>query len=607
MAAIITGHTHKEYVWDAPLPGAPGGCTVGTPSCTRPMVQTGEYGNNVGRITLSVDPDTLGVTAYTVGTVDRVGAQDLSFPRVAAVKTIVDDAIAAANEVGRQPVGELSKDITTAYAGGHFNSDRIWTQPNPADPKAGRDDRASESTLGDTVADALVATLNKPEYGNATIGVVNPGGLRDELFYQGVDGSDTNHDGVITYAEANAVLPFVNNLWTVKLTGDQFTTVLEQQWQRDRMGNVPSRPFLQLGLSKNVRVVLDPTRTEGDRVVSVLVDGKPLDPAVEYTIATFSFLGTGGDNFRAFTDGTPKDTGLVDRDAWIEYLTSHSPVAPDFVRRQLYAEGIPATVVADDDVAFDLTKLNLTSLGTPETDSVAVYLRPESGGTAVKVGEYPVTDGNASVSFTAPSGLPGSATVLIVPKRRYTVASEVSGTVATTPVVAGTTSTQVDVTVAPPDATGTVEAFVGDELVGSADVVAGAATLLLDPFGSAGRKHVVLRYGGDATTKPSASAVTVRVYKAMPTVAVKIRPHKIHQGRTHARVTVWVSAPGLTIDGYATVRRGYRVLKVVKIVDGRGKATLPVFAKRGKKILTVKFLGNDAVKKATTMVTIRVR
>ena len=45
--------------------------------------------------------------------------------------------------------------------------------------------------------------------------VVNPGGLRAEI-----DAGD------ITYAEANGVLPFLNNLWTTSLTGAQFKTML---------------------------------------------------------------------------------------------------------------------------------------------------------------------------------------------------------------------------------------------------------------------------------------------------------------------------------------------------------------------------------------------
>ncbi len=48
------------------------------------------------------------------------------------------------------------------------------------------------------------------------------------------------------------MLPFVNNLWTVTLTGEQVVEMLEQQWQTNPDGTRPSRPYLALGLSDNV-------------------------------------------------------------------------------------------------------------------------------------------------------------------------------------------------------------------------------------------------------------------------------------------------------------------------------------------------------------------
>src|SRR5262249_39114251 len=151
--------------------------------------------------------------------------------------------------------------------------------------KTGRDDRAKESTMGHLVANMLRDTLAPANLGGAQIGVTNPGGLRDEFFFKqvGVEG-----DGVITFAEANNVLPFVNNLWTTTLTGAQFKTMLEQQWQRDANGNVPSRPYLQLGLSDNVSYTYDDSLPEGSRITSITINGAPYNPAGQYRIGTFS-------------------------------------------------------------------------------------------------------------------------------------------------------------------------------------------------------------------------------------------------------------------------------------------------------------------------------
>ncbi|MFD4990638.1 ExeM/NucH family extracellular endonuclease [Cellulosimicrobium cellulans] len=400
VAAIFTGHTHKQYAWDAPVPGVEGK--------TRPIVQTGSYGEFIGHVSLTVDTETHEVTAYTAENVARTTTDDATlvatYPRVAEVKTIVDAALKQADVIGAQPVGEVTADITTAFAGGSYTGPGgtyVGSGPNPT---SGRDDRGSESTLGNLVADSLLATLADPARGGADFGVVNPGGLRNELFHNG--------DGVITYAEANAVLPFVNNLWTVTLTGEQVVEMLEQQWQTNPDGTRPSRPYLALGLSDNVSwtaSTADPNAAPGSNVSSVTINGEPIDPDGEYRVATFSFLATGGDNFRVFTQGTDaRDSGLVDRDAWIAYLRDSSPVSPSFDRSRVVVDELPGTVTAGSDVSVGLSGLNLTSLGSPANTSVDGYLvaadaafDPANPGTPA--GTATVTGGAATLTATVPA------------------------------------------------------------------------------------------------------------------------------------------------------------------------------------------------------------
>ena len=219
--AIFMGHTHQAYAYDAPVPGQAGQ--------TRPIVQTGQYGTNVGQIQLTVDSETGDVQSHTQRNVARTTTADDSlistYPRVAEVDTIVDTALANAAQVGNQVKGHLTADITRAFNGT-------------------TEDRAAESTLGGLVADALLSKVSETPAG-ADLAMTNPGGLRADLLHAGTGG--TNTDGVITYAEANSVLPFVNNLSSVTLSGASLKKVLEQQWQRDANGNVPSRAVLADG------------------------------------------------------------------------------------------------------------------------------------------------------------------------------------------------------------------------------------------------------------------------------------------------------------------------------------------------------------------------
>ena len=370
------------------------------------------------------------------------------------------------------------------------------------------------------MADALLSKVSETPAG-ADLAMTNPGGLRADLLYAGTGG--TNADGVITYAEANSVLPFVNNLSSVALSGASLKKVLEQQWQRDANGNVPSRAYLQMGVSKNVQYTADPTRPEGDRITQVTIDGEVLDAGATYKVAVPSFLAAGGDNFRAFREGASVDTGLVDYEAWIEYLEQNDPVAPDFARRSLDVEGLKTSYVSGREVSFTLPELDLTSLGSPDNTSVKATLH--LAGDDVDLGSFPVNDGAATVQFDLPADQIGTATVA--------VEAAPTGTHATLPafeVVEPTPTTttasvddkhpsarrpfDVDVRVKGGDVTptGTVTLVVGDREISTGELADGSASLVV-PAGTLrpGRHTLTVRYGGDGTHAPSSDTVTVVV------------------------------------------------------------------------------------------------
>lgn len=522
VAAIVNGHTHQAYAFQAPVPG--------DPSRTRPIIQTGSYGANVGQIKLTVDRDTDTVTGYTVANVPRVGTADATliaqYPaRLSPIKATVDAALAVANELGNVPVGSITADITTAFT--------------PATPPAGvdrcvagsgRDDRASESTLGNLVANALVAQLSAPEYGGAEIGVVNPGGLRSDLCFAANTASWSKDGlGVVMYGEANAVLPFANDLFVTSLTGAQFKTALEQQWQRDAAGNVPTRPYLQLGLSDNVTYTFDPSAPEGSRITSVTIDGRPLDPAKTYRIGSFSFLLQGGDNFRIFTAGTDTtDSGLVDRDAWIDYLKANPGLAPDFARHAVKVTNQPTTAAAGATVAFDVAGLDLTSLGAPANSTLEAELRPVACGAPAAKEAFAVSGGAARVEFDVPAQIAAGAwnLVLTATPSGTTVTIPLTITATSSVTLTADRSSQVygaanpltltaTVVTSGADAAGSVEFRTGSTVLVSVPVVGGKATFTLPSSTPAGSYPIVAHYTGDSTVPPADSAVvTVTVTKA---------------------------------------------------------------------------------------------
>lgn len=386
--AIFTAHTHQDYAWDGPLGEG-----------TRPVIQGESYGEFVSQVELTFDRTAGEVVDYehrNVPVTTTPLAELLAdYPRVNDVKEILDDALEVSAEIGGQVIGSVTADITTAHKTGSTGA-------------LTRDDRTSESTLGNLVANALREQLSEEHFGGAEIGIVNPGGLRAELLH--------GDNGEITFAEANAVLPFLNDLWTLSLTGEQFVTMLEQQWQPSGASN----PFLHLGLSDNVSYTLDPTAEAGSRITSVMIDGMPIDPQREYRIGTFSFLAEGGDNFSVFRDATNvQQTGLIDRDAWISYISENSPLTPDYARRSAIVTPLPAELQAGDEVSFEVSRLDLTSLGSPANTELAVRLVPVSSAVqalAATLAVEPVhvatvEGGAASVSFTVPADLEGAYTL----------------------------------------------------------------------------------------------------------------------------------------------------------------------------------------------------
>ncbi|RYZ27439.1 MAG: bifunctional metallophosphatase/5'-nucleotidase [Propionibacteriaceae bacterium] len=340
VAAIFTAHTHQAYAYDAPVPGAAG--------ATRPVTQSGSYAAFLGKVTLTVDVKTKAVLAHTQQNLKPTTVPDAdlaaAYPRVRRISGIVDAALARADVLGSVKIGEATHEITRAFG------------PD------GEDTRGAESTLSDLVAEMYRSSTASPERGSAQIGVQNPGGVREDL-----DAGD------VTFGEAASVLPFANSLFTVDLTGAQFKTLLEQQWQRDATGNVPSRAYLQLGLSKNVTYTYDASLAEGSRITSITVDGKAIDPAASYRVATNSFLAAGGDNFRVLGEGAnSKDTGLSDLDSWTDYIKAETPVSPSFAKQAVSVSPLPGALTAGRSATFTVSSLDFSSRPTEDGDYAGV-------------------------------------------------------------------------------------------------------------------------------------------------------------------------------------------------------------------------------------------
>ena len=376
--AIVSGHTHQTYVQDVD---------------GRWVTQTGQYGEQLGHLSLTVDTatgDVVDSAAENVDLVPQPGDEEEGIPRETycegdpAVQEIVDEAVAVAEELGSVPLGEITADFNRAVDSTGEN-------------------RGGESTLGNFVADVHLWAAQRT-VPDTQIAFMNPGGLRDDLA--------AGDDGVVTYAEAAAVQPFANTLVTMQLTGAQLDALLEQQWRENG-------DQLHLGVSAGLNYVFDPEAPIGERITSITLNDEPIEPESSYTVVANNFLAAGGDAFTVFTEGTDAaDTGQSDLTAMVDYFAETGTASPDYAQRAVgltWVSDPAAEYAPGDEIAIDVSSLAFTT-GEPVPGEVTVTLGGEQVGTAtVDPAAVDGTDlaGRAEVRVSVPEDLSGAVDLVI--------------------------------------------------------------------------------------------------------------------------------------------------------------------------------------------------
>ncbi len=170
--------------------------------------------------------------------------------------------------------------------------------------------RAREAGFGDLVADAVRASTG------AEVGLMNGGGIRGNRLYAA--GAE------LTRRDILQELPFGNTVVLVAITGEALLALLE-----NGLADY-GRPAGRLVQVSGLAVRLDPERAPGSRVLSVTVDGAPLDRARTYTVAANNFLYDGGNGYGALRSGRTligaTDGKLVANEV-MTYLRRNSPLA----------------------------------------------------------------------------------------------------------------------------------------------------------------------------------------------------------------------------------------------------------------------------------------
>jgi 2',3'-cyclic-nucleotide 2'-phosphodiesterase (5'-nucleotidase family) len=243
---VLTGHDHDLAI-------AYDGKVV--------MVESNEEGNYVTAIDFAV-------------TISGEGAAR----RVAWTPTFrVNDSRAATPDpevvaIVKSYESELSKELDIDVA----------TLASPLDSRTGVI-RTQETAIGNLIADAIRASTG------AQLAITNAGGIRANKQYP------AGHK--LTRRDVLSELPFGNATVMVEITGKDVKDAIENGLRDAPQGS--GRFPVVSGLTFEA----DLKQPQGSRVTLVTVDGKPIDPAGKYTVASNNFMLGGGDGYSALGRG----------------------------------------------------------------------------------------------------------------------------------------------------------------------------------------------------------------------------------------------------------------------------------------------------------------
>ncbi|WP_164010628.1 bifunctional metallophosphatase/5'-nucleotidase [Pyxidicoccus trucidator] len=267
---VASGHTHQAY-----------NCIIDGKRVT----SAASNGRLLTDIDLVLDPTTRDVVETAARNV--IVTRDTAHAPVAA---FVQDVIGKVAPLRDRVIGQTASGLAAPV------------RPLPAGT-------SGESTLGNAVADGMLAATRSEQTGGAVIAMQNPGGVRADI-----------NAGDITFGEVFAVQPFANNMVTLTLTGAQLDTLLEQMFQ-------PGGTSI-LQVSQGFAFSWSASAPRGSKVdpASITLNGEPLNPAANYRVTVNNFMAGGGDGLAVLLEGKDPRTGPIDTDVLEAYTRANNPL-----------------------------------------------------------------------------------------------------------------------------------------------------------------------------------------------------------------------------------------------------------------------------------------
>ncbi|WP_421132897.1 bifunctional metallophosphatase/5'-nucleotidase [Alteromonas sp. A079] len=147
--------------------------------------------------------------------------------------------------------------------------------------------RSEENEFANFITDSMRT------YTKSDIAIINGGSIRGNKRYK--------LNSAITRRDVATELPFRSSLVRISLTGKQLLQGIENGLSQVELLKGAFPHF------SGMNVTFDVTQPAGRRVTNVNINGQPLDPNKEYSVATTDYLVRGGDGYTSFQHGKADD------------------------------------------------------------------------------------------------------------------------------------------------------------------------------------------------------------------------------------------------------------------------------------------------------------
>ena len=242
------------------------------------IVQTYGHLTTVGFLDVVYDIDAKIITGYRGYLIDLL---EEKYPSDTVMQNIINSYKEKVEKGFNEIIGKVENDLTRAGF--------------------------AECTSGNLITDAMRKRFN------ADVGIHNSGGTRRNI-----------KAGDVTYRDVYNMIPFENYCVIFKVKGEVLKEIFE-------VGVNGHHAIFQISGAK---IVYDPNKQIGNRIVECYIGNKPLDSDSIYTIVTNSFLAGGGGEYSVFLKNIfREDVYYLLRDVVADYIRENSPVSINIENR----------------------------------------------------------------------------------------------------------------------------------------------------------------------------------------------------------------------------------------------------------------------------------